>query len=293
MSGHISVTSELGQGSIFSLTLPYLQNNQHTVYLPDASLIDNSDIFFSGKVLLAEDHDDNRRLIARLLTSLGLDVFVATNGKEAVQLCLEHQPNLVLLDIQMPEMDGVEAFKALRALGCHQAIYALTANAMSHEVSQYLDLGFTGHLKKPIERKIFIATIAKYFPHNCFDSSQSKQLNSSTEPRLAESELVTKVEDKLSQVDLSDLIAEFKANLGKDKQALEHHSDNFEIKKLAYVAHRLAGAAQMFGFVELNQAAKELELIINQESVVDNVDCLLINELTHCLIDEINLIEQE
>ena len=294
MSGNIAVTSELGQGSRFCLTLPCQHNiNDDVKPLADSSQPDSSTILFSGKILLAEDHDDNRRLIARLLTNLGLEVIAARNGKEAVKLCIEHQPNLVLLDIQMPEMDGVEAFKALRALGCNQAIYALTANAMSHEVSQYLELGFTGHLKKPIERKNFIAAIAKYFTASTQVSSFTDSLNTSDLQALSTNEVVDKAEKSLVQVDLSDLVAEFKANLSKDKRDLVLYSNNDDIKNISSLAHRLAGAAQMFGFVELNQAAQALETLIKRESMTDQPNHSIISELTHCLVDEINLIEQQ
>ncbi len=291
MSAKITATSKLGQGSRFCLTLPCQHNpNDRLSPVIDVAIEDSSETFFSGKILLAEDHDDNRRLIARLLTSLGLEVVVAKNGKEAVNLCIEHQPALVLLDIQMPEMDGVEAFKTLRSLGCTQPIYALTANAMSHEISQYLAIGFTGHLKKPIERKKFIAIIAKYFttPEGKLKSQQDNKL---AEQILTTTEYVTKAEQSLEHVDLSDLVTDFKANVGNDKRELELYCDNADIAKLAQVAHRLAGAAQMFGFTELNQAAKELESIIKREALTDNPNHLLIGELTHCLVDEINLIE--
>lgn len=294
MSGNIVVTSELGEGSRFCLTLPCQHNiDDNVIVQPDPSQLENSTIFFSGKILLAEDHHDNRRLITRLLTNLGLEVIAALNGKEAVKLCVEHQPHLVLLDIQMPEMDGVEAFKALRALGCNQPIYALTANAMSHEVSQYLGLGFTGHLKKPIERNNFIATIAKYFTTESQESSFTNSLNTSNSQTLNPNDVVDKAEQYLAQVDLSDLVVEFKVNLSNDKQELIFYSEHHDIESIASLAHRLAGAAQMFGFVELNQAAKELEAIINIELIKGKPNNLLISELTHCLVDEISLIEPE
>ena len=110
---------------------------------------------------------------------------------------------------------------------------------------------------------------------------------------MATSELINKAQESFSQVDLSDLIAEFKANISKDKEDLVCYSDNADINKIASLAHRLAGAAQMFGFVELNQAAKELETIIKKESMKDKQAHDLISELTHCLVDEINLIEQQ
>jgi signal transduction histidine kinase/DNA-binding response OmpR family regulator len=291
MSGNIVVSSQLGQGSSFCLTLPCQYDESYLIDRTNTVTIKDDDMLFTGTILLAEDHDDNRRLIARLLTSLGLDVIVASNGKEAVQLCLKHQPSLVLLDIQMPEMDGVDAFKALRDLGCKQPIYALTANAMSHEVSKYLGLGFTGHLKKPIERKNFIAIIAKYFTISTENTALFyKQNNLQT---VTADYKLTKAEENLSEVDLSDLVAEFKENLSNDKQALTLHSDNDDIKKLAHVAHQLAGAAQMFGFVELNQAAKDLETIIKKELTIAKPNYPLIYELTHCLVDEIQLIEQQ
>jgi len=294
MSGKITATSQLEQGSTFCLTLPCQHTSHNSVeVLKDEEPDIDSAIIFSGKVLLAEDHHDNRHLITRLLTSLGLEVFTAKNGREAVKLCIEHRPDLVLLDIQMPEMDGVEAFKALRALGCNQPIYALTANAMSHEISQYLALGFTGHLKKPIERRKFIATIAKYFSATNKAHSVSSLRHNVSDPLLAESELLNKVEKSLSQVDLSDLIAEFKVNISDDKNVLLLYCDSDEITNIAQVAHRLAGAAQMFGFIELNQAAKELEGLIKRESIKDTPNHALISELTHCLVDEINLIEQQ
>jgi CheY-like chemotaxis protein/HPt (histidine-containing phosphotransfer) domain-containing protein len=294
MSAKITATSQLGKGSTFCLTLPCTHNPIDNISsIIETSVADKNETLFSGKILLAEDHNDNRRLITRLLTTLGLDVVSAKNGKEAVNLCIEHQPALVLLDIQMPEMDGVEAFKMLRSLGCNQPIYALTANAMSHEISKYLAIGFTGHLKKPIERKNFIAIIAKYFTANSKLKPQKWQSNLVSEQMALENEKIIKAEESIEDIDLSDLITEFKLNIGDDKRNIEHHDNTQEISQLAQVAHRLAGAAQMFGFVELNQAAKELESTIKKEAVKSMPDHHLISELTHCLIDEINLIEQQ
>jgi HPt (histidine-containing phosphotransfer) domain-containing protein len=181
----------------------------------------------------------------------------------------------------------------LRSLGYHQPIYALTANAMSHEISQYLAIGFTGHLKKPIERKNFIAIIAKHFPDNIEVKPKKQQDNESPAQFLTENERVDKAEESLTHVDLSDLITEFKINISEDKRELVFHGENDDIDKLGQVAHRLAGAAQMFGFIELNQAAKELESIIKREAVNNKPNHQLISELAHCLVDEINLIEQQ
>lgn len=311
MSGDITATSVLGEGSTFCLTLPCsIADSSKIKAINDINQQEleakqinepgneNKGQLYQGKVLLAEDHDDNRQLIARLLSSLGLEVSVAKNGREAVQHCIEHKPELILLDIQMPEMDGVEAFKVLRDLGCDMPIYALTANAMSHEVSEYLSIGFTGHLKKPIERKHFIAAITKHFPNSKAQPQQTNSLSNTKEVAdeaimTNEEDILREAEDELSAVDLSDLIEEFQKNLVQDKEKIMLYSNNNDIQALSQIAHQLSGAAQMFGFVELNQAAKELEQAIKHEALADHPNHSLISDLTHCLADEINLVERQ
>ena len=301
MAGNITATSQVRRGSQFCFILP-CQHQNNILTEPSVSNITVTGAKiperFSGLILLAEDHHDNRRLIARLLENLGLNVLSAKNGIEAVELCIKYQPELILLDIQMPDMDGVDAFKKLRSLGYQQPIYALTANAMSHEISQYLALGFTGHLKKTIEMKSFIATIAKHYENDL----SRKRVREKTVVTNNDEGLVN-TEETLRQVDLSDLISEFKSNLTQDKQALIFYNEKRDYITLGKAAHRLSGAAQMFGFAELNQAAKELDLAIKvyqQENKIDNQQknteknlhhINIFNDLTCCLVDEIYLVE--
>ncbi|OUR63439.1 hypothetical protein A9Q74_00945 [Colwellia sp. 39_35_sub15_T18] len=265
MAGDINVTSQLAQGSTFILKLPFgdVCVPQEDENIDEQSLITTQSSSYVGKILLTDDHDDNRRLIARILKGMGLDVIEAINGREAIEQCMQHQPTLILLDIQMPEMDGIQVLQKLRELGCGQPIYALTANAMSHEISQYLALGFDGHLKKPIERDKFVATIARYYPG----------LKSSSE----------QISNELLDVDLSDLKREFQHNLSKDSQDILAYSEQHDYVCLARVAHKLAGAAKMFGFAELSQSALELEIAIKNKQTEK------IDDLSYCLLDELNL----
>lgn len=265
MSGDITVSSQVNYGSTFVLKLPFGEvypavevNQSHELSIA------KDDKKYSGKILLADDHDDNRRLIARLLTSLGLEVIEASNGVEAIELCIEHQPIVTLLDIQMPQMDGIQVLEKLRKLGCNHPIYALTANAMSHEISQYLALGFEGHLKKPIERDLFLSTIAKHYPEVI--------------------DLPGQVEVDL---DISDLVQSFVSHLSQDKRDLLHYNDSHDHENLAKAAHKLAGAAQMFGFAELSQSAMELERAVKKQKL-DTIE-----DLTHCLLDEITLVQHQ
>ena len=122
----------------------------------------------SGKVLLAEDHPDNRRLISRYLESMGLEVIAVENGEQAVEHCLKEFPDVVLLDIQMPVLDGLNALKLLQECGFTQPVYALTANAISHEIDSYLEAGFTGYLPNQLIKSVLrnLLNIAKRQYHN-------------------------------------------------------------------------------------------------------------------------------
>jgi len=270
MNGEILVQSEVYKGSTFTLSLPYSYPNNED-FIPTKQIVPKKldlDKAFSGQILLAEDHDDNRRLIARLLTNLGLEVISAKNGKEAVELFLQHDPILILLDIQMPEMDGIEAFTLLRQCGCSQPIIALTANAMSHEIEQYLSLGFDGHLKKPIERAFFIELIAQY----C-DAQNT----------------INEAYQAMDMLDMTDLIVEFKNSLHKEKNLLIQAIKYNNINDIEQQAHSLAGAAQMFGFKALAQNAKQLESRLKSSdgiSIIGTCADGLLSELNIIILEE-------
>ena len=269
MQGRIELQSTLGQGSTFTLILPLEDDfSNGKIKVPPAKIEKQTELAtsehcqqFSGKILLADDHQDNLNLIARFLRTLGLEVFTAENGKQAIDLFLQHSPDMVLLDIQMPEMDGLEAFNILRQKGCNQPIYALTANAMSHEVEGYLASGFDGHLKKPIEREQFIATLNIVFANGQGDIQQAQE--------------------SLTKVDMSDLIVKFKSNLVLEQQDIILHLKNNELDNLAAISHRIAGAAQMFGFAALSEKAIKVELAIKSGKTER------LNEISQNFLDEI------
>ena len=272
MGGEITISSTLNKGSTFTFLLPCthtLDNNAAQNFQTIKATFDTTKVKeklekISGTILLAEDHQDNRHLISRLLRSLGLTVFTAKNGKEAVEQFVEHQPQVILLDIQMPEMDGIEAHSIMRQKGAIQPIIALTANAMSHEVEEYLAQGFDNHLKKPIERTIFIKTISQYYQKSfCSD----------------------KAEQTLNNVDMSDLVEQFKSNLVLEQQDIILHIKNGDFEALFKLVHRIAGAAQMFGFSALSQQAILLETSIKNKALerVNDQSQTLLNEIDQVL----------
>lgn len=115
----------------------------------------------SKKILIVEDNEKNRKLIRVILQNVGYGTIEAEDGEKGVKLAKENIPSLILMDIQMPVMDGIEALRILRAELTTRDIpvIALTASAMRGEKERFLKDGFDGYISKPIDVKEFLKTV--------------------------------------------------------------------------------------------------------------------------------------
>ena len=122
----------------------------------------------SLRILLVEDNAVNRKLALRLLEKAGHEVRVAENGLRAVGMLQTNQFDLILMDVQMPEMDGFEATAAIRAIErnthAHIPIIAMTAHAMKGDRERCLEAGMDGYIAKPINREELRAVISEHAP---------------------------------------------------------------------------------------------------------------------------------
>ncbi|MFN7263922.1 MAG: response regulator, partial [Phenylobacterium sp.] len=159
MGGSISVESEPGRGSCFTVKLELDVSDPVEEVAREASV----ELDRSINILLAEDHPANRELVAAFLKDSGVKLSFATNGAEALAMVSRNDYDLVLMDIQMPVMDGVSATKAIRQLqgrGATLPIIALSANVLPGQIRQYEQDGFTGHVGKPINVGALFAAIS-------------------------------------------------------------------------------------------------------------------------------------
>ena len=118
----------------------------------------------SPQVLVVEDNERNMKLFCDVLEASGYRTLEATSGERAVELAIEHGPDLVLMDIQLPDIDGVEALGRLRAdeRSASLPVLALTAQAMEGDRERFLAAGFDGYLSKPVDIADFVSTVKRY-----------------------------------------------------------------------------------------------------------------------------------
>ena len=117
-----------------------------------------------AQILVVEDNERNMRLFCDVLQASGYRTLEATTGESAVDLAIDHGPDLVLMDIQLPDIDGVEALGRLRAdeRSASLPVLALTAQAMEGDRERFLAAGFDGYLSKPVNIADFVTTVKRY-----------------------------------------------------------------------------------------------------------------------------------
>ena len=163
MGGELKVQSVSGQGSRFSfdLTLPIADTipNEIGVTKTIGLAVGQS----APRILVAEDQEDNQRVIEQMLKQIGAEVRIVANGREAVEQFKSWQPQLILMDIRMPEMDGCEATRNIRALpnGDTVSIVALTASVFAEERAQIITAGCDDMLRKPVEAEALFELIGR------------------------------------------------------------------------------------------------------------------------------------
>ncbi len=277
LGGEIGATSQPGLGSTFTISVPVTAAGAQMVSgLSEArrvaAMAPSPAARLCGAVLLAEDGPDNQILITTLLRKYGLDVTVAENGAVAVDHALEAlragRPfDLVLMDMQMPVLDGYDATRKLRASGYAGAIVALTAHAMGGERERCLAAGCDEYVRKPIDRTELFETLRRFV-------AARKPAAPEVAPA-ADGEAIVSAfgEDP----DMVEIVDRFVASLPSRVTALrfEHAAGDAGRANLQRLAHQLKGGAGGYGFPAITEAAAAIERAVVDAGGSDDVAAAL------------------
>ena len=277
MGGAFTVASEPGRGSTFSFTVrcQRAEAGASRPQVPDALPARR----FSGSVLVVEDNPVNRKVARATLKSLGIEVLEAEDGSRALHVLSRHDVDLILMDMHMPVMDGLEATRRIRAAEVagertgRQAIVAMTANVLREAVDACREAGMDDFLPKPFARAQLLAILSRWL---VADGSQdavqattrpttTRQANPAPEDGVADREasaidpavfrrLAETMEDELPM-----LVEDFIAETARMLAAL---ADPLEARDAVIVtrhAHTLKSSAAMVGALSLSALARGLE----------------------------------
>lgn len=295
LGGQITLISETGKGSEFILSVAmkpakdcvWVDNPEDASYThkSQSSAQRQTRDYAGAKVLLAEDHPNNRELICLMLRRLKVDVTSVENGLQACDTALKNDFDLVLMDIQMPVMDGIQALKQLRAMQPNIPVIALTANNMKHEIDQYMEEGFNGHVPKPLDKDALISaldTFLKDVPpsstpapvsqkslprrdanlpdtHENLTGLASKTVSQNTPVRVTDVQDITPKPLVGSDDEFVLLTRDYIGQLQENIIATQQAWDIQDIEELQELAHKVKGSAGAFGLKPFGDAYDLIE----------------------------------
>jgi signal transduction histidine kinase/CheY-like chemotaxis protein/HPt (histidine-containing phosphotransfer) domain-containing protein len=266
MGGRIEATSVVGRGSVFSFELPFAVGDASRVQGASSPLQVQAPM---RRILVAEDVDVNREILRTVLTRHGHEVSFAVDGRQAVELIQQQPFDLVLMDVQMPVMDGVEATRRIRKLPPplnEIPILGLTANVMAREREAYLAAGMNACLSKPIDWNEMHAAIAHHggsAPNEVRSAQAAAPLETEDdgEGAVLDAEQLERLM-QLAGDQAPDLIA-----TGLDGQATSCERmlvPGATVEVIHQESHKIKGSAGTLGLVALARLAAEIEAIARQ-----------------------------
>ncbi len=264
MGGEISVTSRLDKGTTFRFSAVFRKQPAGSEI--DAPRRKSDDRYFlsplereNAHILLVEDNPINREILLEKFRSGGFKhIETAENGKQAVDLALDHSPDLVLMDVQMPVMDGNEATRELRQKGFKKPIVVLSASVSRDRIDESIQAGAVGYITKPVDFDNFFSHISRYLMMETAPGPGPGQETVGT-GEITEPLTAYRIKDSCGKK-IKDI---FIVDAAKKSQMLNEITDEAALEKrkkeVQFAAHGYKGNASYLGLLPLQETAAELD----------------------------------
>jgi signal transduction histidine kinase/DNA-binding NarL/FixJ family response regulator len=278
MGGEIFVESIPNKGSKFT----FYMNFELPTEVMISQIRSNSSLqtqqlpsYQGESILLVEDNITNQIVVQKLLKGTGLNIYIANNGQEAVLMSVARQYDLILMDIQMPIMDGYEATEIILQNKSYEniPIIAMTAHALKGDRKKSLTAGMSAHISKPVDPELFYQTLMQWLPaigtvpHQAINTADSLWPLSD----LPGIDTTVGLKKFLQDQELySKVLLEFHQDHMKDANIIKQSLKSTGKVKAKSLAHTIKGAAGHLGAIKLYQATVQLESELNNEETQDN-----------------------
>lgn len=282
MGGEVGAKSELGEGSTFWFTAR-LKRGDNTQAMANTSITNNASDdtavvdFKHSRILLVEDNAINREVAQELLKEMNLNVDIAKNGREAVDKIHLQSYDLILMDIQMPEMDGLEATRIIRSMPDHKnlPILAMTANVFEEDRRVCEEVGMNDFVAKPVNPDNLFSTISKWLPKKQLTELASTNQKSVSSQHISLLDQLKATEGIDSDIGLRNMRGDIKGYLRLLNQFDKHHSNDMQqlrfylsenkTQDALRLVHTFKGAAGTLGLLPLQTAATALEKNLRED----------------------------
>ncbi len=285
MGGGVGLQSEVGKGSTFWFTIRCDMGEAPVEHPHNALGKSNGKNLMKLRILVAEDNAVNQLVAQTMLTKAGHDVVVVENGREAVEAVQESKFDVVLMDVQMPEMDGPTATIKIRQLPkpvSEICIIALTANAMAGHREEYLSVGMDDYVTKPIDPRQLFAAMARVTKNRLADDSAAEASESGDVEQdavlglpLFDSEKFNDLRDALGDDGLQEALGYVPAEATKSIVQIRESISTGDLETAQRAAHSIKGMASNFGALRLQDIARQIEMETSDiESVTQKLPVL-------------------